>query len=228
MGMFVRTESASHSFNPACRLWVVACALTLLGAALPLVAAHAEDPAATPLPTVERFHTALLTAMKDADKLGYDGRRSLLEPVIDGTMDLPFMAEKAAGKFWKEFSETDRARWVSAFRNNTVANYAGRFNRYSGQSFVIHGEEPSPFDTILVKTTLKDPGGEDVQLNYRMKKGSSGWRIIDIFMHGTVSELALRRAEYSSALERDGLDKVIQNLEGQAAKLSSGADTAAH
>jgi phospholipid transport system substrate-binding protein len=61
-----------------------------------------------------------------------------------------------------------------------------------------------------------------------MKKGSSGWRIIDIFMHGTVSELALRRAEYSSALERDGLDKVIQNLEGQAAKLSSGADTAAH
>ena len=58
----------------------------------------------------------------------------------------------------------------------------------------------------------------------RMRKEADRWRIIDIFMHGTVSELALRRAEYSSALERDGLDKVVQSLLGQAAKLSSGAD----
>jgi phospholipid transport system substrate-binding protein len=186
--------------------------------------AHAEAQAASAIPAIDRFHATLLTAMKDADKLGYEGRRKLIEPVIDDTMDVPFMAEKAAGRFWKDFSESDRVRWVAAFRGNTVANYAGRFNRFSGQSFVSHGEEPAPFDTVLVKTTLKDPGGEDVQLNYRMKKEADRWRIIDIFMHGTVSELALRRAEYSSALERDGLDKVVQSLEGQAAKLSSGAD----
>ena len=85
-----------------------------------------------------------------------------------------------------------------------------------------HGEEAASFETVLVKTTLRDPGGEDVQLNYRMRNTDTGWRTIDIFMHGTVSELALRRAEYSSALEREGLDKVIQNLESQVAKLASG------
>jgi phospholipid transport system substrate-binding protein len=200
-----------------------ACAMALLTTGLATSSRAAGD-AASPIPAIERFHAALLTAMKDADKLGYDGRRKMLEPVMDETMDLPFMAEKAAGRFWKDFSEADRTRWVAAFRGNTVANYAGRFNRFSGQSFVTHGEEPAPFDTVLVKTTLKDPGGEDVQLNYRMKKDGERWRIIDIFMHGTVSELALRRAEYSSALERDGLDKVVQSLEGQAAKLSSGAN----
>jgi phospholipid transport system substrate-binding protein len=184
---------------------------------------RAEGDAVSPIPAIEHFHATLLSAMKDAEKLGYEGRRKLLEPVIDETMDLPFMAEKAAGRFWKDFSETDRARWVAAFRGNTIANYVGRFNRFSGQSFVTHGEEPAPFETVLVKTTLKDPGGEDVQLNYRMKEESSSWRIIDIFMHGTVSELALRRAEYSSAIERDGLDKVVQSLEGQAAKLSADA-----
>jgi phospholipid transport system substrate-binding protein len=183
---------------------------------------RAAGSADTPTAAIEGLHAALITAMKNSKSLGYSGRRELLEPIIDKTMDLRFMAEKAAGKFWKDFSESDRDRWVAAFRDNTIANYAGRFDRYSGQSFVTHSEEPATFETVLVKTTLIDPGGENVQLNYRMKKDEHGWRTIDIFMHGTVSELALRRAEYSSALEREGLNKVIQNLESQVAKLASG------
>ena len=186
--------------------------------------ARAEENAAGPIPTIEQFHATLLDVMKNATKLGYEGRRKLLEPALDRAMDMAFMAEKAAGKFWKDFSEADRARWVAAFRGNTIANYAGRFDGFSGQSFVTDGDEESPFDTRLVKTTLKDPGGEDVQLNYRMKNGPAGWRIIDIYMHGTVSELALRRAEYSSALERGGLDKVITDLQGQSAKLAGSRD----
>jgi phospholipid transport system substrate-binding protein len=222
MKSFERTARPTTRLLARGAAWV--CALALLVGTIP-TSSPAEGDAASPVPVIEHFHATLLTAMKDAEKLGYDGRRKLLEPVIDQTMDLPFMAEKAAGRFWKDFSESDRVRWVAAFRGNTIANYAGRFNRFSGQSFVMHGEEPAPFETVLVKTTLKDPG-EDVQLNYRMKKEDAGWRVIDIYMHGTVSELALRRAEYSSALERDGLAKVVQSLEDQAAKLSAGTDAA--
>jgi phospholipid transport system substrate-binding protein len=201
--------------------------LALLAAAVTATPSLAEGEDAGPIPTIEKLHATLIEVMKGATTLGYEGRRKMLEPTLERTMDLPFMAEKAAGKYWKDFSESDRARWVTAFRGNTIANYAGRFDGYSGQSFVTNGDEESPFDTRLVKTTLKDPTGEDVQLNYRMKKEADGWRIIDIYMHGTVSELALRRAEYSSALERDGLDKVIESLQGQAAKLSGNRDSEA-
>lgn len=212
-------ESPGLGASPLVRT-LVGTVLALLGATS--IPAHAEDAAPGPVPTIEQFNATLLDVMKGAVELGYEGRRKILEPALDRAMDLPFMAEKAAGKYWKEFSEADRQRWVAAFRANTIANYAGRFDGFSGQSFVMHGDEESPFDTRLVKTTLKDPTSEDVQLNYRMKKGADGWRIIDIYMHGTVSELALRRAEYSSALERDGLDKVIVELQGQAAKLAGG------
>ena len=197
-----------------------AAAVLVAASALSSSPSAAEENASSPIPVIEQFHATLLDVMKNATTLGYEGRRKLLEPALDKAMDMAFMAEKAAGKFWKDFSEADRARWVAAFRGNTIANYAGRFDGFSGQSFVTDGDEESPFDTRLVKTTLKDPGGEDVQLNYRMKNGAAGWHIIDIYMHGTVSELALRRAEYSSALERDGLDKVIVDLQGQAAKLA--------
>lgn len=195
-------------------------ALAVTGATLLAGIGTARGDDTGPIPTIDQFHATLLEVMKDAKTLGYEGRRKILQPALERAMDLPFMAEKASGKYWKEFSEADRTRWVTAFHDNTIANYAGRFDGFSGQSFATHGDEESPFDTRLVKTTLKDPTGEDVQLNYRMKKAAAGWRIIDIYMHGTVSELALRRAEYSSALERDGLDKVILDLQGQVAKLA--------
>ena len=67
------------------------------------------------------------------------------------------------------------------------------------------------------------PGSEDVVLNYRLRKTRDGWRIIDIYLKGTVSELALRRSDFSSTLKQKGfgelaaaVDRKIQNLKSKA------------
>ena len=46
------------------------------------------------------------------------------------------------------------------------------------------------------------------------------WRIIDVYLNGTVSELALRRSEYSSVLKRDGFEKLIVMVDGKAEELA--------
>jgi phospholipid transport system substrate-binding protein len=60
-----------------------------------------------------------------------------------------------------------------------------------------------------------------VQLDYRLRSGPDGWRIIDVFMNGTVSELALRRSEYSAVLDRDGFDGLIAALDGKIAEFAT-------
>src|SRR5690606_22065381 len=52
-----------------------------------------------------------------------------------------------------------------------------------------------------------------VALDYRMRAEDGRWRIIDVFMNGTVSELALRRSEYSGLLKRQGFDALLQAIE---------------
>ncbi len=178
-------------------------------------------PEATPTQVVERLHAALLSVMQHADELGYQGRYRRLEPVLRRTLDLQFMASKAAGRYWKEFGEKDRQRWLDVFSRLTLANYAGRFNGYSGQHFETLSTEPAPHETVLVRTRLTG-GPEDVQLNYRLHKTERGWQVIDIYMHGTVSELALRRAEYSTAIGRKGLDKVVADVEAKIRELEKG------
>jgi phospholipid transport system substrate-binding protein len=189
-------------------------------------AAQAASPAETatgeaPAHQVELLNETLLRVMKEANPLGYEGRYELLAPVIDRTFDLDFMGTKAAGRHWNDLSADEQKRWLDAFRRFTIANYAGRFD--TGQSFEMLETQDASHDTVLVSTKLINPADDDVQLNYRLRKTDTGWRIIDVYLQGSVSELALRRAEYGSALDREGVDQVIASIEHKIADLSASA-----
>ncbi len=173
---------------------------------------------------VERLHDALIDVMKNADDLGYEGRFDRLEPVVLETFDTDFMAEKSVGRHWKKLGQADRERLLATFQNFLVANYAGRFDGWSGQSFETLGEEPGLRETVMVNTRLLDPGNESVLINYRLRLHEGSWQIIDIHLKGTVSELALRRSEYSSLIKRDGFDALMDALDERIASLAAGRD----
>ena len=193
-----------------------------LGALLALVAVgrvEAEGPA--PPAVVEQLHAALLEALKSSATVAYQERFDTLKPAMDETFDLPFMAEKCVGRAWKTLEAEERTRWVSTFETFTVANYAGRFTGYSGQSFETLGAEPGARETMLVRTRLLNPGDENVELTYRLRETAEQWRIVDVYLNGTVSELALRRTEYSSVLKRDGFDQLVALLDEKIAELAA-------
>lgn len=175
-----------------------------------------------PAAVVRRFDDALLSILKDGEKLGYSGRYQRLRPVMQETFDLDLMAEKVLGKSWNDLSDADRTRWREVFSEFTVANYAANFDRFTGQQFEIRGEEPSANATVLVKSLVKSPGHEDVELTYRLHQVGGRWRIMDVFLKGTVSEVALRRSDYGSVLERDGFGKLVDVVRARIADLAAG------
>ena len=175
-----------------------------------------------PTAVVRQFNDALLSVLKDGEKLGYSGRYQRLRAVMQDTFDLDYMAEKVLGKSWNDLSDADRTRWREVFSEFTVANYAANFDRFTGQQFEIRGEEPSANGTVLVKSLVKSPGHEDVELTYRLHQVGSRWRIMDVFLKGTVSEVALRRSDYGSVLERDGFGKLVDVVRARIADLAAG------
>jgi phospholipid transport system substrate-binding protein len=174
---------------------------------------------------VESLHATLLGAMKDAAQLGYQGRYAKIAPAVEANFDLDFMAKFVLGPDGKDLSAADQSRWRDAFERITVATYAGRFTGWGGEKFETLGEEPAAQDTVFVKTVLDRPDAENVSLTYRLRKTDSGWKIVDIYNKGTVSELALRRSDYSSVLKRDGFDKLLQTVDAKIADYASGKIT---
>lgn len=200
-------------------------ALALFCALLALVALPAPAPA-QPTPAagvVERLHATLLDAMRRADELGYAGRRELIGPVLAATFDFEFMSRLALGGEWRKLDEPQRRRWVSTFQELSLATYAARFDGFTGESFATDATEPAARDTTLVKTRLVRTDDEPVHLNYRLRQDGDGWRIIDIYLNGTVSEVALRRSEYAAVLERSGFEALVAELETKIGSYANGA-----
>jgi len=205
---FRKTPSRKSRFHAS--LAAAAGAMLCLAAT---ARAEAIAPTSAPVQIVERLHAALLGVMKEAEKLGYEGRYERLAPVLGETYDTSFMAEKSVGRFWKQATPAEQKVLIETFSRFMVANYAGRFDGYSGQSFRTVGEEPSAQGTVLVRTRLIEPEGEGVRLDYRLRRENGSWRIIDVYLNGTVSELALRRSEYASLIKRDGWNAMISALD---------------
>ncbi len=162
---------------------------------------------------VEGFHGELLSTMRQAEKLGYEGRVARLRPVIHRVFDLPFMGRKSAGRHWKTLSEAQRAKLQEAFARLSVATYAERFDGYSGESFATLAESEATHGMRMVQTRLLRQDKDDVELTYRLRPKEGSWKIIDVLLGGTVSELAMRRAQYSAMIRRKGFDQLIRALE---------------
>ncbi len=176
-----------------------------------------------PSQVIDGLHEALLGAMKEADTLGYDGRYDRLEPVVERTFDLDFMASKAVGRHWRQLSPEEQQRLRDVFGRFTLSTYASRFSGYSGERFEIRAQQTAPRDTVFVRTALHRTDGEPpVEINYRLREVEGEWRIIDVLLRGTVSELALRRSEYSSVIKRDGFAALLESLEEKITEMKAG------
>ena len=206
-----------HHPGGACPSPRAAKALVALLAPLALLVlcarARADDAAkTTAAPVIDHFHSVLLDVMKNAKTLGLDGRREKLAPALDATYDFPAMAQRSLATGWAKLDDGQRERFISVFRAMTLRTYATRFDGYDGERFETLGEEPSIAGTVIVRSVLHN-SDEDVHLDYRLRSTPAGFRVIDVYLSGTVSELALRRAEYTSVLERDGFEALVSALE---------------
>ena len=84
------------------------------------------------------------------------------------------------------------------------------------------GEQPSPGGTLITTEIVKS-NGEPVRLNYLMRQNGGLWRIADVYLNGTISELATRRSEFGSILRAQGIDGLIAMLNTKADILAARA-----
>ena len=107
---------------------------------------------------------------------------------------------------------------MQAFERYVTAVYAERFDKYAGERLEIIGEQLTNYGTI-VKTQIVKADGERVTLNYLMVNGN-GAQIGDVYLSGTISELAAKRADFSSTLRTQGVPGLIAALNNKALTLA--------
>jgi phospholipid transport system substrate-binding protein len=115
--------------------------------------------------------------------------------------------------------ETQRRQVMQAFERYVTAVYANRFDSYSGERLDVVSEQLTNYGTI-VRTQIIKASGEPVSLNYLMVRGSGRWQIGDVYLNGTISELAAKRSEFSSILRTQGVNGLIAALNNKGVTLA--------
>lgn len=163
--------------------------------------------------TVQQFYAALTKAMQQGPTLGFAGRYDLLRPAIENSFNLPSMTRFAVGPSWYKMDAAQQQELIQSFGAFSVSSWAHRFKKFSGEQFVVAGEKQQPDGSMIVETRLLPKDGKPVTLNYLMRKNAQGaWQIHDVYLDAAISELASRRAEFSSILRTKGTTGLIETL----------------
>lgn len=170
--------------------------------------------------TVRAFYSTLLDTMREGPRLGAQGRYARLAPTIAQTFDIPLMTRLAVGPDWNSLTSAEQGQVTQAFERYVAAVYAERFDSYSGEQLKVTGEEASPAGTVILSQIVKS-NGEPVHINYLMRQNGGAWQIADVYLNGTISEIATRRSEFGSILKTRGINGLIQALNSKAAALAS-------
>ena len=175
-----------------------------------------------PVEVVERWHAALLGVMRDAQRLGVRGRFERLSGPMRQAFDLAAMTRIAVGPPWTGFAPEEQQALAEAFSRWSIATYASRFDGFAGERFTTEGTQALPNGDVLVRTTLHRPNDEPVELAYLLRSIGGAPRIVDVFLTGTISELASRRSEFAGTIRNGGAARLTQELQQRGTALLGG------
>ena len=172
--------------------------------------AQMRDPAVAQIQTLT---AALLKSMKAGRGQSMTERYRNLEPVIQQSFALQQMTRITVGpQAWAQFTPQQQQQSIAAFSRFITANYAYNFREYDGERFDVDSNPRSRGDDKLVQTHIIGRDGDSTSLLYRMRQADGSWKILDVYSDG-VSELTLRRSDFSAAIAAGGAPELLSYLQ---------------
>ena len=182
----------------------------------------AAPPATGPAAPIDQLDEALLRIMKLGHGEPFAARAAVLQPVVEQVFDLPQILQVSVGLSWPSIPDAQKAKLLDVFTRYTVASWVANFDSYGGQHFEILSGTRAVGRDQIVRTTLVSRSGERTRLDYQMRDGGTGWKVVDVLQDGSISRVAVQRSDFRALLMRGGPNKLIAELEHKVADLQSG------
>lgn len=201
------------------RSWSMALVTGFFLVLISVISVQAEGAAAeaNPAPALDdaklvinQLHADLLTILKRSEELGLEGRAKELKPILNESMNLLALGVGAVGRRnWRAWDQSQRDQFIDVFLEFMAASYAARFKSFNNQKFTIVGDRPGPRGSVILLTQVDSEARDTTNVDYLMMHRNDRWAIADIFLDGAISEVAMRRSEFSNILRSEGFEALV-------------------
>lgn len=184
----------------------------------------AADEAADQL--VKRLSQEIMDIAK-SDKDIQSGNQKRVYDLVE-TKVLPFvdfqrMTSLAAGKSWRDATPEQQKQLINEFRTLLVFTYSGAISQIKDQTLEFKPFRAAAEDTdVEVRSQVIQKNGEALQLNYRLEKLATGWKIYDINVLGAWL-VETYKGTFTAEITKSGIDGLIKTLSEKNKKLAAGS-----
>lgn len=174
-------------------------------------------PASTEAPDVlvKRIsNDVIATAKSDKDIQAGNEKKvmDLVDAKILPYVDFQRMTALAAGRFWRDATPEQKTALSNEFRTLLIHTYAGALSQIKNETVDFKPMRNDPADTeVEVRSQVNVARGEPINLNYRLSKGPSGWKIFDINVLGAWL-VETYKGTFATEIGKGGIDGLIKKL----------------
>lgn len=135
------------------------------------------------------------------------------------------MTGLAVGRAWRQASADQRRDLIEQFRLLLVRTYSGALSQAGNKAVRMR---PQRGDTgaaeVLVRSELVGGQGEPLQIDYRLERAETGWKIYDVNVLG-IWIVQTYRDQFAAEVSAKGLDGLIASMKArnQQAAANAGA-----
>ena len=163
----------------------------------------------TPEEVVNNLHTGL---KKVSEKIS-DSPTDLIN-LVKNTYNAEKMITKIIGDTWKKTNKKDQQEIVIIFQEYIAKNYFKRFKKIKNPTFNYKESKKISEKLMLIKTILV-VDKEEVSINYLLIFDKNQWRIFDVLLAGSISEIATKKSEFSGFIRDGKISPLIDALKKQ-------------
>ena len=177
-----------------------------------LAPARAADEAPDEL--IKRSSTEVLDAIK-ADKAIQGGDVGKIIALVDSKVmphvNFTRMTAATVGRNWRQATPEQQKRLQDEFKTLLVRTYAGALAQVKDQTVNVKPLRAAPADTEVQVRTEVIGRGDPIQLDYRMEKTPTGWKIYDLNVLG-IWLVETYRTQFAQEISAKGVDGLIAAL----------------
>ena len=163
-----------------------------------------------PTDTVSLLHDGLRKSHKENFK-----NYNLIKNLVAQTYNVEKMISIIIGKKWNQIKAVKQKEIISVFNEYVIKNYIKRFKKIKQIDFENLSSKEVRKNYYLVKTKLKILEEEDVKIDYLLIKNNDEWKIFDVLLAGSVSEIATKKSEFNSFISNNNIEGLIQALKSK-------------
>ena len=179
---------------------------------LAMPAAYAQDEAPDAL--VKRLSTDVLDKIK-ADKTVQAGDMTKLMALVDSqimpNVNFTRMTASAVGRSWRQATPEQQKKLQDEFKLLLTRTYSGALAQAKDQTINVKPLRAAAADTEVVVRTEIMGRGDPVQLDYRLEKIGTAWKIYDLNVLG-VWLVETYRTQFAQEISAKGIDGLIASL----------------